>query len=152
MLRRRKQCIRVICLIVVCGLAVAAGLYRHYVKTSTTREQQRFYVNYSLDELQKLQQDADDGLRPELLSPERTARTFLEKGTSNQPPVTITAMVRIPDEPSSDSSDMLVYVATLRDGRRIKLMVAQTSSKSAQPIWVVAWYEFLPKGTSISDY
>lgn len=105
-----------------------------------------------MDELQKMQQDADRGLRPELLDPEKTARAFLEKGTSDQPPVTITGIVRVPDEPSSTSMDMLVYVATLRDGRRIKLMVAQTSSKSLHPIWVVAWYGFLSKGASISAY
>lgn len=152
MLRRKKQRILTICVILVCGLVLAADIYRHHVKTSTTWEPQRFYVNYSLDELQKMQQDADQGRRPELLDPEQAARAFLEKGTSNQPPVTITVMVRVPDESSSDSSDMLVYVATLRDGRRIKLMVAQTSSKSPHPVWVVVWYEFLPKGASISDY
>lgn len=152
MLKRKKQYILVICVILVCGLVLAASVYHHYVKTSTTREPQRFYVNYSLDELQKMQQDADHGLRSDLLSAEQTARAFLEKGTSDQPPVTIATMVRVPDEPSNDSTDMLVYVATLRDGRQIKLMVAQTSSKSPHPVWVVVWYEFLPKGASISDY
>lgn len=143
MLRRRKQRVFVICLVAAFGLATAAGLCYHHVKTRTTQELQPFYVNYSLDEIHKMQQDADRGLRPELLDPEQTARAFLAKGTSDQPPVTIAAMVRVPDEPSSISTDMFVYVATLHDGRRIKLMVAETFSKSLHRIWVVAWYEFL---------
>ncbi len=153
MLGRRKQRTCVICLVAIVGLAAAAALYCHHVTTSTIPELQRFYVNYSLDELQKMQQDADRGLRPELVDPEKAARAFLEKGTPNQPPVTIAAMVRVPDEPSSASTDMFIYAATLRgDGRRIELMVAQTSSKSPHPVWVVVWYGFLSKGAPISAY
>ncbi len=152
MLEHRKRRILVVCLVAATALAVAVGLYSHHMRTSMTPELQRFYVSYSLDELQKMQQDADRGLRPELLDPEKAVRSFLEKGTSDQPPVAIAAIARVPDEPSGTSTDMLVYVVTLRDGRRIKLMAAQTSFRSSHPIWVVAWYGFLSKDAPISAY